>query len=1386
MAMRKNQDYYLGLDIGTDSVGYAATNPDYSLLKYRGEPMWGAMTFDEGSNAAERRGYRIARRRLDRRKQRLQLLQELFAVEIGKIDPNFFIRRKESILFPEDSSCGVQIFQGGGITDKDYHRRYPTIHHLILDLMSDSQPHDIRLVYLACSWLIAHRGHFLFDIDPKNTDRLLNFSEIYRSELCVFLDNHEFPHPWPDTIDPKRISEIMCMQAGVAGKKAAFKEQVYEGKAIPKGKAEESWYAIDQAIALLSGGKVKLAALFPDLESEESICLSGDDETFAQTISALDEDQAEFLSCLRKLADCARLTATMTASDGKQYSCISAAKIAVYDRHKADLEYLKGFLRTYHPEKFSEVFRQIREDNYVTYSKHILSVKKKDRPAKFKWSTKDKFSDSLKKIVKDTPVSDEDRPAYEDMLFRLDQRTFLPKQRDSDNRIIPQQLYRMELDQILRNAEGYLPLLRQCDADGLTVKEKILSIFSFHIPYYVGPLNRSSGNAWFQRKADGKILPWNLEKIVDLDASEDAFIRRMTNQCTYLPGEDVLPEKSLLYGRFTVLNELNNLKVNGCPIPVDVKQLLFTQVFCRYKRVTPKKLKECLISNGLVEKDAELSGIDETIHANLSAYHIFRNLLESKQLTEGQVEEIISRCAYSEDKGRLLRWLRENYALSEGDCRYISCQNLKGFGRLSRRFLTQLQGGLVSDGERKSILEWMWDTNENLMQLLSDRYTFSQTIQAESLAYYAKPEHQKTLAQRLKDEHLPGSVRRAIHRTLDIVQDVANAAGAPKKIFVEMARGGTPDQKGKRTRSRKNQLLDIYSSIKTQESRQLQKQIEDMGEMADNRLQSDALFLYFLQMGKSAYTGRPIDLAKLGTDTYYNKDHIYPQSLTKDDSVLNNLVLVESTINDRKKAIYPVAREIRESQKDFWEILRKNGLMSEEKFRRLTRATQLTDAEKMGFINRQLVETRQSTKVIAQLLQEKFPHSEIVYVKAGLVSEFRQEYKIVKCRSVNDLHHAKDAYLNIVVGNVYHERFNKRWFRLTDDYNVELKKIMKYPLAHGEEVIWRGEADIAKVKKIAEKNAVHLTRYAFKRTSISNANKHAGLFNQQLEKANSGLVPRKKYLNRSEISSTRKELPPEKYGGYNSATISYFVLVRFQLQNRQDIMIVPVELYLAERFEHDFDFAIKYVTAAISEAKSKKEVKSIQFLLNGRKLKINTVFSFDGCRMYLAGKSGKDLLFAPATPLIVGSDAESYIKKLQVFQEKQHINPGIQLDENFDGISKSKNLLLYNIFAKKLNSAPFRYYPLNPYSVIDAGRAAFQNLPVNEQIDSLLKILNLFRKEGSGGVDLTAIGGKGRSAAKVKSATVSNWGKINTDIRIIDSSPAGLSEIRSGNLLDLL
>ena len=37
--------YYLGLDMGTNSVGWAATDPEYRLLKAKGKDLWGI--FDE-------------------------------------------------------------------------------------------------------------------------------------------------------------------------------------------------------------------------------------------------------------------------------------------------------------------------------------------------------------------------------------------------------------------------------------------------------------------------------------------------------------------------------------------------------------------------------------------------------------------------------------------------------------------------------------------------------------------------------------------------------------------------------------------------------------------------------------------------------------------------------------------------------------------------------------------------------------------------------------------------------------------------------------------------------------------------------------------------------------------------------------------------------------------------------------------------------------------------------------------------------------------------------------------------------------------------------------------------------------------------------------------
>ena len=63
-------EYYLGLDIGTDSVGWAVSDLSYNQLKLNGKALWGVRLFDAGQTAADRRLARCARRRNDRKKQR--------------------------------------------------------------------------------------------------------------------------------------------------------------------------------------------------------------------------------------------------------------------------------------------------------------------------------------------------------------------------------------------------------------------------------------------------------------------------------------------------------------------------------------------------------------------------------------------------------------------------------------------------------------------------------------------------------------------------------------------------------------------------------------------------------------------------------------------------------------------------------------------------------------------------------------------------------------------------------------------------------------------------------------------------------------------------------------------------------------------------------------------------------------------------------------------------------------------------------------------------------------------------------------------------------------------------------------------------------------------
>ena len=139
----KREDYYVGLDMGTGSLGGAVTDTQYHLLKVKGKDFWFVREYETAKSQLDRRTHRIAKRRLQRHKARIGLIRSYVAEDVLKRDPLFYIRQDNSKYYQEDKEVRLttkdSIFADPGYGDKEYHddKEYPTIFHLRQALLRD-------------------------------------------------------------------------------------------------------------------------------------------------------------------------------------------------------------------------------------------------------------------------------------------------------------------------------------------------------------------------------------------------------------------------------------------------------------------------------------------------------------------------------------------------------------------------------------------------------------------------------------------------------------------------------------------------------------------------------------------------------------------------------------------------------------------------------------------------------------------------------------------------------------------------------------------------------------------------------------------------------------------------------------------------------------------------------------------------------------------------------------------------------------------------------------------------------------------------------------------------------------------------------------------------
>ena len=488
--------YSIGLDIGTNSVGWAVITDDYKVpakkMKVLGNTnkefikknLIGALLFDAGNTAADRRLKRTARRRYTRRRNRILYLQEIFATEMNKVDESFFHRLDDSFLVPEDKRGSKYPIFGTLEEEKEYHKQFPTIYHLRKSLADSKVKADLRLIYLALAHIIKYRGHFLYEdtFDIKNNDiqKIFNeFTGIYdntfeESSLCK--ENAQVEEIFTDKIS-----------------KSAKRDRVL--KLFPD---EKSTGLFSEFLKLIVGNQADFKKYF-DLEEKAPLQFSKDtyDEDLESLLGQIGDEYSDLFVVAKKLYDAILLVGILSVKDPVTKAPLSASMIERYENHQNDLSALKQFIRRNLPEKYAEVFSDESKDGYAGY----IDGK----------STQEGFYKYIKNLISKIEGAD-----Y--FLEKIEREDFLRKQRTFDNGSIPHQIHLQEMNAILRYQGEYYSFLKEN-------KDKIEQILTFRIPYYVGPLARGNSDfAWLTRNSDEAIRPWNFEEMVEKASSAEDFI----------------------------------------------------------------------------------------------------------------------------------------------------------------------------------------------------------------------------------------------------------------------------------------------------------------------------------------------------------------------------------------------------------------------------------------------------------------------------------------------------------------------------------------------------------------------------------------------------------------------------------------------------------------------------------------------------------------------------------------------------------------------------------------------------------------------------------------------------------------------------------------------
>ena len=561
--------------------------------------------------------------------------------------------------------------------------------------------------------------------------------------------------------------------------------------------------------------------------------------------------------------------------------------------------------------------------------------------------------------------------------------------------------YKKEAERILRKQQDFNNQITD------EFIEDYLKILTGKRKYYHGPGNEKSRTDYgrYTTHKDSKGEYVTLDNIFGV----------LIGKCTFYPNEYRASKASYTAQEFNLLNDLNNLTV-----PTETKKLSEEQ---KKTIIEYAKSAKTLGASTLLKYIAKMIDtsvdqirgyrVDVNNKPEIHTFEVYRKMQSLETISVGELSRNVL-----DELAHILTLNTEREGIEEA----INTKLKDSFSQDQVLELVQFRknnSSLFSKGWHNFSLKLMMELIPELYETSEEQMTILTRLgkqKSKETSKRTKYIDEKELTEEIYNPVVAKSVRQAIK----IINEATKKHGIFDNIVIEMAReNNEEDAKKDYIKRQKANQDEKYAAME-----KAAFQYNGKKELPDNIFHghkelATKIRLWHQQGEKCLYTGKNIPISDLIHNQYkYEIDHILPLSLSFDDS-LSNKVLVLATANQEKGQRTPFqaldSMDDAWSYREFKSYVKESKLLSNKKKDYLLTEEDISKIEvKQKFIERNLVDTRYSSRVVLNALQDFYKahkfDTTISVVRGQFTSQLRRKWGLEKSRETYH-HHAVDALI---------------------------------------------------------------------------------------------------------------------------------------------------------------------------------------------------------------------------------------------------------------------------------------------------------------------------------------------------------------------------------------